>query len=121
MCQRKASSFKINPTNNILYRVDKINPNDNTNSYRRAVPKNMRKLILSEFHDSLWSGAHLGKTYDSIREKFYFTNMFEYVKVWVSTCSVCQKVKKTINSKSRVALGTIHSSFPWDLVSTDVQ
>src|SRR4029078_11332505 len=57
-----ASSAELYTTKSesgILYRVSKVDPEDSDVTYRRCVPKTWRKLILAEFHDSLWSGAHL--------------------------------------------------------------
>jgi len=109
----KASSFAIKPENKILYRVTKLNPDDSDVSYRRCVPLIWRKLILAEFHDSLWSGGHLGrnKTYEAIRQKFYFENMAHYVKVWCSTCEICHKTKSKHPAHPKAPLGIIDATF----------
>ena len=117
----KADSFVIKPENNILYRRSKINETSSDFIYRRCVPKNYRKLVLAEFHDSMWSGAHLGrdKTYQKIRENFYFTNMFSFVSIWCNSCSICQKTKGN-NSPIKPPIGIIDANYPMDLVSIDL-
>ena len=58
---------------------------------RRCVPKKFRKLVLSECHDSLWSGGHLGrdKTKDKVRERYYFSRMDQFIDLWIKKCPVC--------------------------------
>jgi transposase InsO family protein len=117
-----ASLYAIRPENRILYRVSKLDPEEKEVSYRRCVPITWRKLILSEFHDSLWSGGHLGrdKTYEAVRRKFYFENMSYYVKIWVASCDICHKTKASHPNHPKAPLGIIDAARPWDLVSIDL-
>jgi hypothetical protein len=106
---------------NILMRVTAIKKGSNVKIARRVVPSNWRKLILSEYHDSIWVGSHMGvrKTYERIKEKFFFKNMEKYITLWVKTCPKCQAIKDP-KDKSKSPMGKIESHFPWDLVCMDL-
>jgi hypothetical protein len=114
--------YAIKPENKILYRVSKLNPDDSDVTYRRCVPATWRKLILAEFHDSMWSGGHLGrnKTYEAVRSKYYFENMARYVDVWCASCEMCHRTKNKHPSHTKAPFGIIDAKFPWDLISIDI-
>ena len=90
--------------------------------YRLCVPKVFRRIVLQECHDSLWSGAHLGKTktIDKINQRYYFRNMHRYVSLWISTCSTCQAIKRKVPNKEKIPLGVIEANFVGDLLSIDI-
>ena len=62
-----------------------------TKSGRPLVPGTMRKFVVSEIHNS----AHLGtdKTYAQLKERFFWPNMYGYVRNFISHCSICQQTK----------------------------
>jgi hypothetical protein len=91
-------------------------------SYRKCVPRKFRKIVLSECHDSLWSGGHLGrdKTKDKLRDNYYFSRMDQYADIWIKTCTICLSTKRKHPSKLQVPLGTITAHFTWELLSIDL-
>jgi len=61
------------------------------------------------------------KTYDHVRDKYYFKNMPQYVEIWVKTCNSCQASKRANHDLRRVVpLGTIEATFVNDIVSIDL-
>ena len=60
-----------------------------------------RTEILSENHDSV-AGGHLGetKTYERVRENYYWPGMREDIRKYVKTCDSCQK-RKLVRVKTR--------------------
>ena len=82
--------------NNLLYRrTDK----NGEVKYALCVPQTRVKDILVAYHDSLMAG-HVGrnKTYDTIRRKYYWKNMYKDIQKYVNTCLQCQAFK-TSNQK----------------------
>jgi transposase InsO family protein len=114
-------NYALKGEQKILCRVTKISPQDEVKTARRVVPSIWRKLICAEYHDSLWQGAHMGrdKTYEKIKEVYFFKNMNRYVDLWVASCTQCQAVKSPI-PKSTSPLGVIEAKGPWDLVCIDL-
>jgi hypothetical protein len=49
-------------------------------------------LLLKQFHDDL-SHAHGNKLYLTLKNKFYFRNMYAECLIYARTCQVCQKIK----------------------------
>ena len=90
--------------------------------YRKCVPRKFRRLVLSECHDSLWSGGHLGrdKTKDKLRDNYYFPRMDQYVDIWIKTCPICLSTKRKHPTKLVVPLGTITAQKTWDLLCIDL-
>ena len=110
-----------------FYRLDSssilvYNSEGGVGSWRRCVPEKFRKLILSECHDSLWAGGHLGrdKTKDKVRERFYFPRMDQYIDLWIKTCPVCLSTKRKHPTTLVVPQGSITASRPWELVTIDL-
>lgn len=60
-----------------------------------ALPKDWRTKALEECHDSSLTGGHLGffKTYNKIRERYWWPNFYSETKHWIDTCKECAQRK----------------------------
>ena len=67
-------------------------------------PETNREEIIHEYHCSV-TGGHKGstKTYDRIRENFYWPNMREKIRKFVRECETC-KLNKTVRIKTKVPM-----------------
>ena len=89
---------------NILKRIIKISrPLRRLNEVDKfviCIPYNMCSDVLFECHDSIYSG-HLGrtKTWERVREKYYWPGMYEDIKTYVKTCEECMRFKGERNFK----------------------
>ena len=72
--------------NEILYYLS--DPNDNP-TLRLYVPEHLRAMVVKQYHDD---NGHMGvqKTYDSIRQKYFWPNLFQELYDYVSVCVSCQ-------------------------------
>jgi len=81
----------------IYYAIDPSDPP------RIVVPNDhdLRTRILYEFHDSPTSG-HLGreKTFLAISRDFYWSHLYKWVRKYVRTCEVCQRVKPSPSTQA---------------------
>jgi transposase InsO family protein len=96
---------------------------DPSKTVRKVVPTVWRKLILTQYHDSMFRGTHAGrdKTLKNISAHFYFKNMAKYVEAYVKSCHICQKIKNPVYKDTPWSpLGNIQSDHPWDLVCIDL-
>ena len=109
--------FALNSAGILVY-----NSSGEDGLFRKCVPKKFRKIILSECHDSLWSGGHLGrdKTKDKLRSTHYFPRMEQYTDIWIKTCPICLATKRKHPSKLPIPLGSIATSHTWELLSIDL-
>ena len=75
-------------------RTKKANPSEGS-IIQVALPKVLRLDVLKSYHDSIAGGGHLGvqKTFESVRQKFYWPHMYQDVQDYVLSCDICQKVK----------------------------
>ena len=55
-----------------------------------AIPVPLRKEVLEAYHDSI-TGCHQGqeRTYDAIRQKYYWPSMYSDITTYVKTCELC--------------------------------
>ena len=86
---------KFQLENNLLY----VNDMEHK---RLVIPSTNRFLItavLKDFHDSP-VGGHLGfeKTLEKVKRQFFWKNMYNDIKEYVSTCSTCQQSKPSNRS-----------------------
>ena len=56
---------------------------------RLYVPKHLRALVVKQYHDD---NGNMGvqKTFDCIRQKYFWPNLFKELYQYVSSCTVCQ-------------------------------
>jgi hypothetical protein len=59
------------------------------------------------------------KTLDKIRDKYYFSNMKNYVSWYIKSCIPCQESKRK-NPMEQLPWGTIEAEFTWDLLCLDL-
>ena len=59
-----------------------------------VVPACLRNDVLLTYHDSVL-GGHQGvdRTYNSIRQKYFWPKMFSDIDIYVKSCTTCQRVK----------------------------
>lgn len=90
-------------------------------SWKEVVPKERRREVLSECHDSALSG-HLGifKTLRRVQEHFFWPGMVSDTSKYVSRCQVCL-AQKPQQKKPAGMMGTGWKvSRPWEVVSVDI-
>ena len=94
----------------------------NADGYRRlVVPVSMVDEVLSEAHDSRWSG-HLGiaKTAEKLKKRFYWPGMTVDIAAFVKSCGPCSQ-KKSPSHPFRAGFGKMPlPSRPWDWISNDI-
>ena len=56
---------------------------------RLYVPKHLREVVIKQYHDD---NGHIGvqKTFDCIRQKYFWPNLFKEIYQYVSSCTTCQ-------------------------------
>ncbi|CAG2246897.1 unnamed protein product [Mytilus edulis] len=61
-----------------------------------AIPEPLRNDILLSFHDQKAGGSHLGvqRTYEAIKQRYFWPKMYQNVYDYVTSCQICQTVKK---------------------------
>ncbi|MCG7876478.1 MAG: DDE-type integrase/transposase/recombinase [Candidatus Thiodiazotropha taylori] len=64
------------------------NPDDNP-TLRLFIPEHLRHLVVTQYHDG---NGHMGvqKTFDTIRQKYFWPNLFQEIYEYVSKCVQCQ-------------------------------
>lgn len=62
---------------------------------RLCVPKDQRKTLLEEVHETVSETAHARyhKTYNKLAINYYWPRMSRDVKLFVTSCDICQKIK----------------------------
>ncbi len=93
--------------------------NDDVDPIRTCVPKIFVQDILSLNHDTP-TGGHLGRdiTYKKISAKFWWRNLYEDVKNYVASCSLCAR-KKLMKSIPPVAMIPVQARAPFETVQCD--
>jgi hypothetical protein len=54
-------------------------------------------------HDSKAGGGHLGikRTYEAIKQKYYFKGMYNFIQNYILSCDICQRVKRNTQARKR--------------------
>ena len=70
--------------------------------HQLVVPKCLRKDLLFSYHDSPLAGCHLGfqRVYQSLRMKYYWKGLYNDTYLYVTSCSVCQEMKRDTNKRN---------------------
>ena len=66
-----------------------ISNTDDDPCLRLYVPKHLKRLVIGQYHDR---NGHMGvqKTFDSIRRKYFWPNLFKDLNEYVGSCVICQ-------------------------------
>ena len=93
-----------------------------TKSGRPVVPGSMQKYVVEEFHKVGDTKSHFGveKTYELLRERFYWPNMFDSVRNFVAGCRTCQQCKSVTKQPRAPLVPLITPSKPMDFLSIDI-
>ena len=94
---------------------------DGTGNYLQfVVPKELRDEVLRMMHDCVLAG-HLGrkKTEQKLLQRFYWYQVRDDVKLWVTKCEVCQ-MNKIPPKRPKAPLGNMLAGAPLDRMCTDV-
>ena len=80
----------------------------------------IRKLILQEAHDSLYS-IRLGNTkkYLDLKESFWWTGMKKDIAEYVAVCDVCQRVKEDHQKPAGLLQPLSIPEWKWDKLRMD--
>ncbi|KAF1335872.1 reverse transcriptase, partial [Globisporangium splendens] len=88
---------------------------------RVVVPNDegLRHRLLCEYHDSP-SGGHLGheKMFLSLSRDYYWPHMYKWVRKYVRTCEICQRVKPSGSTQAPLRSLAVPSD-SWKSVSMD--
>ena len=93
-----------------------------TKSGRPVIPSSMHDYVVNEFHRVGNVKSHFGveKTYDILRARFYWPNMFATVQNLLSTCKICQQCKSDPKQPKAPLVPLITPSRPMEFISTDI-
>ena len=98
-----------------------------TTPYRRqetrcqlVIPRNLIDEVLTSMHDDVTAG-HLGvaKTYDKIRQRYFWEGMYKDITHWIETCKDCAS-KKSPKRNATAPMQSIPVEGPFDRVCVDV-
>ena len=89
-----------------------------TKSGRPVIPASLRKYVVENIHNV----AHFGvdKDYATIKDRFYWPNMYAYIKMFVSSCETCQKTNCDTRPPRAPLIPMFIPSAPMQLISLDI-
>ena len=92
MCDSDDDSEYVEDIKGIIWR--KSTNDDSTEKYKIVLPESLRKEVLETYHNSLMAGhGGVRKTYNRVKEQFYWPNMIADVKKHCSECHICAMKK----------------------------
>lgn len=96
------------------------NKAENANHVKHITRPPDMKIILKDYHDSMF-GGHFGvvKTYSRIKKKFYWKGMKRYITQYIANCEICQKHKSGRSTKMQLCKTDL-SRFPFEKVFIDI-
>ena len=103
----------------VLYHVSMPVRNDPQPRLQLVIPSNLVEGVLEQVHDAEFGGGHLGldKTYDKLRSRYYWNNMYRDVVNYLDHCPVC-KARKL--KKARMPMQDMPvPEFPFEIVGID--
>ena len=93
-----------------------------TKSGRPVIPSSMYASVIDEYHCVGDVKSHFGveKTYDLLKTRFYWPNMFETVRNQLAGCKLCQQCKSNPKEPKAPLVPLITPSRPMDFISIDI-
>lgn len=107
-----------------LYKHLRLNVSELRNgadNWKLVVPKEKRKEVLYECHDTPTSG-HLGvyKTYHRVARLYYWPCMKADITRYVKECLICQRVKPELKLPAGLMGGQVAAKRTWQIISMDL-
>lgn len=85
-----------------------------------VIPKHMRLEVMGFAHDDPMSGhLGLGRTWDRIRQRFFWPEMAVFARKYVETCEACQK-RSHVTKKPAGPVQFFCPEKPFDMIAVDV-
>ena len=93
-----------------------------TKNGRPVIPSSMQKYVVSEFHKCGNVKSHFGieKTYDLVKTRYYWPNMFQFISNLISECKTCQQCKTDPKQPKAPLVPLITPSRPMEFISIDI-
>lgn len=85
------------------------------------VPQQLRMSVLKAYHESVLAGhAGINSTYEAVRRRYYWVNMFSDVVEWVRSCSSCAAIKGDKHGRNK-GLHPVKQEWqrPFDMIGMD--
>lgn len=124
--EKLKEGIEQSPSKFPLFRIDKGKlykkcevTDQNEQEWKYVVPSYERQELLERLHDSPMS-AHLGmhKTYNRIKQRHYWPNMFDFIKEYVGRCDTCKATK--MGKINKCPMGAMKTpSEPWEMIAVD--
>lgn len=94
---------------------------DPQENWKRVVPKERRRDIISAAHDPPTAG-HMGvlKTYGRITEKYYWPKSRYDVAKYIKNCPTCAAHKPDLSGPKGLMTMQPRAHSPWEVISTDL-
>ena len=104
--------------NDLLYHLSTPVKRDQEPRLQLVIPHVLRKAVLHEIHSNDFS-AHVGseKTYDRLRTRYFWSNMYKDVVEFIDKCDVCRSrhMKATKAPLQRMPI----PSYPFEIIGID--
>ena len=81
--------YSVNIESGLLYHIDRSNGNGDLSAKRLCIPIALRELVLHLVHD-LNGHFDWKRTFETLRQNYYFPGMLEISRRYVGSCLVCQ-------------------------------
>lgn len=113
---RKSRHFVLR--DGVLYRK---NYASDGNRYLLVIPKHLWKDVLQSLHDDPTAG-HLGffKTYERVRQRYFWVRLYTYVYKYVTSCPQCQRRKAPTSPPAGLLQPLPPPEHPFDRVGIDL-
>ena len=89
-----------------------------TKSGRPVLPPSLRTMVVAEYHNA----AHFGidKMYSLLKTRFYWPNMYNYIRQFTLGCETCQQTKCDTRPPKAPLIPMFIPSAPMQFISLDI-
>jgi hypothetical protein len=106
--------------NGLLYRVNlKVKPLPDGNQ-QLVVPDSIKAQIIQEIHDVDVVHLGIGRTYEVIKQRYYWPNMYTDIVLFIRSCLKCAKRKTPRNTRKAPLTPMPAVSRPFERMAVDV-
>ena len=106
--------------NNLLFKL--ILDNMGQPSLVLCIPEKYIPMVLYQYHDFVLAGHQgVARTLKTIREKFHFPEMAQYINKYIASCHTCQEAEKEQNLPTSSHVRIPLSFRPFDRMGMDIK
>ena len=104
----------------LLYHIMPVGRGDKASRLQLVIPESIKRVVLEHIHCSMFGAGHFGadKTYDCLRARYFWPNMYKETHEFVARCDLCNERKRRFKTAPIMSMPV--PNYPFEIIGIDI-